>query len=511
MALASGVLSPRDLALACARDTAFFARTWFPKTMRQAPAKGHDEIWKVLENSSARYVNLEASRGFAKTTISRVYTAKRIAYSTARTMLYVGASDDHARRSVMWLRSKIAEKDPSTGSWVQTKFAKFYNLKVGSKWNESELEIIHGLDNRPIWILGVGITGNIRGINFDDYRPDFIYCDDILTDENTATKEQREKIFDLVFGALKESLAPPVDEPNAKMVIGQTPHDADDVCARAKKSGEFVTVSLPCWTKETMELNVEAQESAWPERIPTATLRQEKVDAIKNNRYSIFAREKECRLVTRETAAFRLEWLRRYTIRPAPMYTVLGIDPVPPPSEREVARNLAGKDFECHAVVGRRKGEYHILEVVTNQGHEPNWSVTTALNLAKEYRVAKIGVESIAYQRVLKYMLEMEMKRRGLYFVVEAYKDHRNKYNRITSTLAGPMAQGRIFVQENMFDLISQIEMYPSTQHDDILDAVSIAFSLLVNPFLEAESDLDRWDSDEEDAFKQNVPIFNCP
>jgi len=465
-------------------------------------------VWGELENPSTRFLNLEMARGFAKTTLARVYTAKRVAYATAHVMLYVGASDDHARRSIMWLRSRLAERDPSTGALVPTKFAQFYGLSPGAKWNENELEITHRLDRRPIWILGVGITGNIRGINFDDYRPDFIYCDDILTDENTATKEQREKIFDLVFGALKKSLAPSVDEPNAKMIIGQTPHDRDDVCARAKQSREFVTVSAPCWTKETADEPVERQESAWPERFPTSELRTEKIAAVDEGRYSIFAREMECRLITRETAAFRPEWVRKYVgrgVRNA--YTVLAIDPVPPPSDRELAKNLANKDFECQAVVARSAGEYHVLEYLTNRGHEPDWSVHTAIRLAREYRVAKIVVEGVAYQRTLKWILEKEMQRTRNWFLVEAKNDKRKKYVRITAALAGLLREGRLFVREDMVELLAQIEAYPTVEHDDVIDAVSMALVALVNPYLEL-------DDGGEEEFADGTrfePVMSCP
>ena len=479
-------LTPGQLALACAKDSELFARTWFSKTMRQRSAPAHAEIWKSLEDSGARFVNLEASRGFAKTTLARIYTAKRIAYATAHTMLYVGASDDHARRSIMWIRSRVAQKDIGTGQLVPTKFGQFYGLSAGAKWNENELEITHKLSGRPIWILGVGITGNIRGINFDDYRPDFIYCDDILTDENTATKEQREKIADLIFGALQESLAPKIDEPNAKMVLGNTPHDPDDVCARAKKSRTFVNVSIPCWTSETLDEPVERQISAWEERFPTSELRSEKRDAIENNRYSIFAREKECKLVTRETAAFRSEWVRLYEgegVRDG--YTVLAIDPVPPPSEREVAKRFVGKDFECQMVVARVRGEYHVLEYEINRGHEPDWSVNTALRLAREFRVSKVGVETIAYQKTLKWLLEKEMQRKQAYYYIESVDDTRKKFARITSALAGPLREGRLFVRSNMTELLHQILMYPSVDHDDVVDALSIAMTMLVNPYLE--------------------------
>jgi phage terminase large subunit-like protein len=500
-------LSAANLALACAKDSELFARTWFPKTMRQKSAPGHGEIWRALEDPSARMVNLEASRGFAKTTLARIYTAKRVAYATAHTMLYVGASDDHARRSIMWLRSRIAQKDIATGGLVPTKFGSFYGLSAGAKWNENELEITHRLDQRPIWILGVGITGNIRGINFDDYRPDFIYCDDILTDENTATKEQREKIFDLVFGALKESLAPRVDEPNSKMVIGQTPHDPDDVCARAKASKEFTTVSIPCWTKETMDERVERQKSAWEERFPTVELRAEKEDAIANNRYSIFAREKECRLVTRETAAFRAEWAKFYVGRARrDGYTVLAIDPVPPPSDREISKRFLGKDWECQMVVTRVGGDYQVLEYEMNRGHEPDWSVNTALNLAREYRVSRIGIESVAYQRTLKWLLEKEMQRKQLYFVVDAIIDTRKKFARITSALGGLLREGRLAVRADMVELLKQLQAYPNVEHDDVLDALSIALTMLVNPFLEMEDLGEGLVSGEK--FE---PMFTCP
>ena len=481
-------MSPAKLALACARDSELFARTWFAKTVRQPAPAAHREIWDALENPSARFVNIEASRGFAKTTLSRIYTAKRIAYATAHTMLYVSASDDHARRSIMWLRARIAQKDIATGALVPTKFASFYGLAPGAKWNENELEITHRLDQRPIWILGVGITGNIRGINFDDYRPDFIYCDDILTDENTATREQREKIFDLVFGALKESLAPRVDEPNSKMVIGQTPHDPDDVCARAKASREFTSVSIPCWTKATMDEPLERQMSAWEERFPTVELREEKADAIANNRYSIFAREKECRLVTRESAAFKAEWVKFYVGRARrDGYTVLAIDPVPPPSDREIGKRFLGKDWECQMVVTRVGGDYQVLEYEMNRGHEPDWSVNTAIALGREYRVSRIGIESVAYQRTLKWLLEKEMQRKQIYFVVDAIVDQRKKFARITSALGGLLREGRLAVRADMIELLKQLQAYPNVEHDDVLDALSIALTMLVNPFLEME------------------------
>lgn len=498
-------ISPKDLLLACAKDSDLFARHWFPKTCRQKSPEIHKQIWATFDDPSIRLLNIEAARDFAKTSLARICTAKRIAYATSRTILYVGASDPHAQRSVMWLRNRIAVIDPASGKLVPTKFARFYGLSPGAKWNENELEINHGLSKTPIWVLGVGITGNIRGINFDDYRPDFIFCDDILTDENTATKEQRAKVFDLVFGALRQSLAPRVDEPNAKMVLAHTIHDEDDVVARAKRSKEFYTISAPCWTQSTIDLPIEEQVSAWPERWPTLDLRAEKRAAIEENRYSIFAREKECRLITQENAAFMKEWARFY-IGPSPegMFSVLAIDPVPPPSERQIASNLATKDYECQMVVGRWRDEYHVLHYELHRGHDPSWSTNTALQLARDFKIAKIIVEVIAYQRVLKWVLKKAMEAtRRFYVIDEAWKNSRlasrAKYTRIVSTIAGPLSHGKVLIRADMDELRKQIEMYPRVEHDDCLDALSIAMWGLVNPYMENEANPGGIESNIED------------
>src|SRR5690606_9118236 len=121
---------------------------------------------------------------------------------------------------------------------------------------------------------------------------------------NAATLEQREKMKRLILDAVKNSLAPATEEPNAKLVLLNTPQHVDDVAMAAQSDPDFVTIIRGCWTEETKELPLDQQESAWPERHPTETLRQEKRNAIAANKLSGFLREKECRLVSPETATF---------------------------------------------------------------------------------------------------------------------------------------------------------------------------------------------------------------
>lgn len=461
-------------------DSEFYARTFFPKTFRQDSPSFAKDIWEPLEDPAARLVNLLAFRDSSKTTRARVFASKRIAYGISRTIFIVGAAESDAIRSVQWIRTQVERNS----LWRNT-----FRLKPGRKWEERQIEIVHEGFNHTINVLGAGVNGSLRGVNFDDYRPDLIILDDPQTDEMAASLEQREKIEDLILSAVKNSLAPITDEPNAKLVMLITPQHKDDVSQKALKDSQWVSRVIPCWTKETMDLDVDKQMSSWESRHPTPQLRADKKSAIQRNKLSIFTREKECRLISAETAQFRPMWLniREPGIKPVGAYAVLAIDPVPPPSERAKAKGLRGNDWEAHYVWGRHNGEYHLLDCDRSRGHEPSWTIATAFRLARQYRVSRIVVDAVAYQKVLKWLLETEMKRRGVYYTVIPIDDKMQKFARITNVIGGLASQGLLWSGSEFTNFIQQFNDYGPTYggNDDDIDASALALQDLSNPYLE--------------------------
>jgi len=472
-----------ELVALAAVDNELFCSTFFPRTFRQVGPKKHKEIWDALDDPRKRRVLLQCFRGSAKTTLMRAFMLKRVAYYISRTIFFVAASDQDATRTIMWLRSQIERNKL---------FAQTFQLSPGRKWNENEMEIIHGVEQQPIWILGAGYTGSVRGVNFEDYRPDLILLDDVVTDETAATKDQREKQTDLILGAIDKSLAPVSEEPNAKIVMAQTPLHPDDPSERAKKSHSWHVVSFPCWTPETIDLPLEQQESAWPERWSDKELREDKLNYLAQNKLSVWNREMEVRLSSPETAAFKPEWLKVRKQEPVPgsMFAVLAIDPAPPPSAAQVEKGLHKKDFEALAVVGRQGPDYHILEYRQNRGHEPNWTQAAALELAMKWRVARIVFEPIAYQRTLGYLLRQAMQRARVFFsVIDAPTHGMKKYHRIVSTISGLASHGHLWCGPGMVELVDQFNSYDRVDHDDLLDAVALGLANIVNPYIELGTD----------------------
>jgi len=244
-------------------------------------------------------------------------------------------------------------------------------------------------------------------------------------------------------------------------------------------------------------MSLEHQESIWPTRWPSIVVRKEKAAAMARNQLSVFLREKECKIVSPETSAFRPDWLQFYDLEPDRNEgtTVMTIDPVPPPSDLQISKGLRGKDYEAISVVQRFGPDFYLLEYAVNRGHEPDWTVAETFRLWTKYRPRKVVVEAVAYQRTLAWLLRKAMEHQRRYFLVEEFVDKRKKFDRIVDGITGPAAEGRLFVKREHSEFIQQFNEYPDVAHDDLLETVAVALSALMG-FGRAEADdedLDEW------------------
>ncbi len=474
-----GSLVPASVLVAlAAEDTGLFNREFFPRAFRQKSPAFHYEIFDLLEDPRHRLVALKIFRDGAKTTLLRAYVAKRISYGISRTILFVSASQGHSVKSLAWVKRQVE---------YNRKWTQIFGLAKGSKWTDDVIEVQHQAFNEPIVLIALGITGQVRGINVNDYRPDLIVIDDPCDEENTATEEGRRKTENLVFGALLESLAPATEAPDAKLALLQTPLHPQDLISRATLDSSFAS--------RTYGILDEQGLSRWPDRYPTETVLKDKAQAIERNQLPLWTREKMCRIISEETADFRPEWLRFWDVLPENMMTVVGIDPVPPPSEREMAVGLKGKDYEVLAVVGYSKGNYYLCAYERNHGHQPDWTIAKFFELADRFKPLRARAEGVNYQRTLKWVLEKEMASRHRYLQINSVADRRGKRHRIVQALNGIASQGRLFIARGMTEFQEQFCSYPSVDHDDVLDAVAMALDELAGA---AVGEMESAESDED-------------
>ncbi len=464
-------VSLEELVGLCAIDGNLYARSFFPKTARQESPQFHKEMDEVLENPENRFVGFEVFRGGAKTTKLRLFASKRIAYGISHTIIIIGKSQEHAVKSVHWLKVQIEHNR----FWTQT-----FGLRKGEKWTDSEIEIIHGTDEYPIRIIGLGITGSIRGILVDDYRPDLIILDDPCDEVNTATLEGREKMSDLVFGALSKSLAPVSEAPDATMALAQTVLIRGDLIDCVMEDTQWASVRFSCFKDNG--------ESAWAERWTTKELLDDKQAHINRNQLSLWLREMECQLVTQENSAFLLSWLDYWDVLPPGGITYIGIDPTPPPKDGNTLKQVNQKlDDAVIMVIKLFAGKVFVADYYACKSPDPMEFINKIFEMVYKWNPIMVGIETVMNQRTLKSFLEREMHVRRKFFHVTPVEDKRKKETRIVQTISRYASNRQLVVNKEHVELIEQYSVFQAgatRQHDDYLDALTIAMDL-INPALE--------------------------
>jgi len=447
-------ISPKEAVELGATSLTRYGRLFFPKTFRQSSPVFHEEIGRALMNRDYRNVGIEVFRDGAKTTLLRTFTSQRIAYGISRTILFVSASQGHSILSLRWIKRQVEHNRV----WTQT-----FRLRKGSKWSDDHIEIIHEALDAPITILALGITGQLRGFNIDDYRPDLIICDDTSTDEASNSVDQRNKQTNLVFGALFNSLAPRSEAPDAKAIILDTPKSKFDLIESLEGDDD--------WKFFRYGVFDEAGESRWPERYPTAELLAKKQSEIKVGRLAIWMREKECKVIAEELCSFRVDNLRYWETLPERPTYIISIDPASS-EEKEADDNVVMVTAFYH-------DEVYVVDYKAAVGQDPEMVLATVFEYARRWRPLGIIVEAIAYQRVLAWYIEKGMREQRVYLPVYKVQDRRRKSDRIVQALGETSGYQRLFCRLSHVKLIEQFTEYSPTakMHDDVLDALAMAIT----------------------------------
>lgn len=456
------LVSPKESIQLGAASLISYGQLFFPRTFRQGSPAFHHEIGAQLYGPS-RYNAFEVFRDGAKTSLLRVYASQRIAYGISRTIMYVSSSQTHSSFSLRWLKRQIEFNK----SWAQ-----LFGLRKGSKWTDEIIEIFHGVEDTPITVLAVGITGQIRGFNLDDFRPDLIIADDVQTDENVATLEQRTKLKDTFFGALVNSLAPASDSPSAKIVLLNTPMVRDDLIETCMADEQ--------WNGMRFGIFDEHGRSRWEERWPTAVMIADKAAATKAGRYSIWMKEKECVITKKEGKTFDVSQIKYWDVLPDGMTVISSIDPASSDAKEADDQVIMSTGFKGAAV--------YCLEYTDEKGEMPDAACDSLFSQIRKWRPIKIAAEAISYQRVLAWYIRREMVQKRIFVQVEEIQDRRKKKDRIIQALVGLIAFGLLYLHPSMAKLVSQLDQFDEGGHDDVIDALAMAV-VSANPNLRDDSD----------------------
>lgn len=437
-----------------ARDGVYFGHEWFPRAMRMSSPDFHYEMMQDIEAPEHQFVAWEVFRDGAKTTLLRVALAKRISYGLSRVAVFTSAAQRHAERTIRWLKFQII-RNPY---WIET-----FGLVRGSKWTDSEIEIINTKLDQTTSILAIGMTGQTRGVNIDDYRPDFWVVDDPCNEENTATEDAREKTDELFFGAMQNTLVPITENPHSKMALAQTSLHKDDLINECHRD--------PTWRTKKYGIFDEFGKSRWEERWPTDLVRKQKEGFVGRGQLHIWMREKECKIVPSEGRSFQDPQFWDYL--PVDLVVYTGIDPA-----REKHANPKKAHKAAIVTIGVNKQGVYLLDYYAQKQKNPEELWVEFFRQASRWTPRITGIEAIGYQQTLAWYFRKRMQELSVFFVIQEIEDRRRKADRIHQAYAGLLQEKRFFIARHHTEFAQELFDYSDGVDIDVLDAGAMAITV---------------------------------
>lgn len=447
-------------------DDVFYCRHFFPKTFRQKTPDWHRDFWFHFNSQERDFFGAEIFRGGAKTTLTRAGLSKRIGFGLTRNTLAIAINETMASHTVRWIKKQVENRT----YWAET-----FDIRKGDKWTDDWIEIINAAYDIKINLIAKGMTSGIRGLNFDDWRPDFVICDDISNEETCGTPEQLEKQRDTFFGTIVPAMAPKSEAPDRKLVLLQTGLNKEDIINLAHKDPTFFTVKYP---KLVFDALTGEPRSAWEQRYPLAEVLAERENYIKRKQYHIWLREYGCKIISKETAAFDAAWLRYWSALPTNLIYYIGLDPASDSKRKQAHRTAI-------AVIGVSPitHDVYLVEYLAEQGKNPEEMWNFLVRCYRTYRPRMISVETVAFQKVLMWYFKTQMQANNFWFPIREFNDRRSKPDRIRQAHTGLASQGKIWVNVNHTEYVSGFTDFQDGVDWDLGDAFSMAVCA-ANPWM---------------------------
>lgn len=434
-----------DLLAEMMNDVMYFALICLPHHFNLPPADFHREIAKQLQKNE-QYTCIVAPRGFAKSTlVSLAYILHQVLFRKVRFVVLLSDTASQAERFLDTIKAELEGNE--------TIQALFGNME-GRKWTSSEIELAIGVK-----IMATGSGGKMRGIKYNQYRPDLIIVDDLENDELVKNKERRNDLELWYEGAVIPTL-----DPSGRLVIIGTILHYDSLLSKLSKDPQYTQLFYQAITNG---------RSLWEERMSYEKLIRMKKSFTSRGLLDVFQCEYMNQPISDENAIFKKEWFKYYSDNDID-YRFLN---------KVIAVDLAigqktSSDFSVVMVGGMNdRNEIYILEYSKGR-YTPIEVIKEIFRLAKKWGVPTVGIESVAYQKSLRYFVEEEMRRSGHFFMIEDLRPDADKERRIRS-LQPRYATQSIYHRPNMTDLEEELLLFPKSAHDDLSDTLYYCSTML--------------------------------
>lgn len=211
----------------------------------------------------------------------------------------------------------------------------------------------------------------------------------------------------------------------------------------------------------------------------------------------LFANQYQNEVIPDDEKVFKPHWLRIYKEIPKNTYRFGFIDPAIGQERHHDYTGVAIIDVDTDGV--------WYLRVAARYRLTPTEIVDKMFELQKEWSLKALGVESVAYQEALLYILSERMRaERKIIPVTGIKRNQTSKQTRILG-LVPRFEWGRLLISQGMTDFEDEYSTFPRGTHDDILDAIASLEEIVFYPQKEKEHKLEQPHSPHDENYERWV------
>lgn len=172
---------------------------------------------------------------------------------------------------------------------------------------------------------------------------------------------------------------------------------------------------------------------------------------------------------------FKQEWIQYGKSMPDQVHTFAFIDPAL--SEQE------GSDYTGVVVVSVDKDQNWYIRAAQRYRINPTQLVDLCFRICAEFKPMCLGIEEVAFQKALLYMLDEEMKRRSTIIPVKGINPGTDKSKEMRIMGLVPHFEwGRVYFMKPFPDLEMELTQFPRGKHDDLADALASIYTVVYYP-----------------------------
>ena len=457
--------------------------------MRSETPAFHYEVADCIDNKKIRQLAVILPRGHGKTVLTKAGILKAFLFCPEDDHLFyawVSATYKLSVGNMDYIKHHLTHNE---------KIVYYFGTMKGNKWTEEDIELNNGCK-----LISKSNVAGIRGGSKLHKRYDLIILDDFEHEANTITKDARDKNANLVTAVVFPALEP---HTGRLRIIG-TPVHYDSFINnlltsyyKAKKDGKSDEFA---WKVMTYKARNESGSLLWPSFFTEEVLEQRKKFYIDSGQPAKYWQEYFMEVQSEEDAIWIRDDIKYWTGyyhyednqghliidgEQIPVNTFIGCDPATDIDTKEsdfsvimvVAidpdNNAYVVEYERHRSIPTIGGKSLDGSIRGKKG-----VVDYIMDLYDKYHCNSATVEDVAMNRSIFQALNEERRLRNKFnvSVIPQKPGGTNKRNRIYSGLSARFSMKTIHLNENMFDLVTEVLTFgPRMAHDDTIETLYYA------------------------------------